>query len=113
VVSARTALCTGYGVFERSNAFWDLRIGDPGPARLFDDAVYVRGAMTVQAIRNRVGRHDFFEIARRWTHARDGVGSTRELERLTERVSGENLHGLLRAWLYRGTKPARTPANGL
>jgi aminopeptidase N len=102
-----------YGVFERSNAFWDLRIGDPGPARLFDDAVYVRGAMTVQAIRNRVGRHDFFEIARRWTHARDGVGSTRELERLTERVSGENLHGLLRAWLYRGTKPARTPANGL
>jgi aminopeptidase N len=102
-----------YDAFEASNPFWDLRIGDPGPRRLFDDAVYVRGAMTVQAIRNRVGSRDFFTIARRWTHHGDGVGSTRELRRLVERVSGEDIQGLLRTWLYRGAKPARTAANGL
>jgi aminopeptidase N len=102
-----------YRAFERSSQFWDLRIGDPGPERLFDEAVYVRGAMTVQALRNRVGSRDFFAIARRWTHHGDGVGSTRELERLAERISGEDLHGLLRAWLYRGIKPPRTRANGL
>ena len=102
-----------YRVFEPSSPFWDLHIGDPGPRRLFDDAVYVRGAMTIQAIRNRVGSRDFFDIARRWTHHGDGVGSTRELERLAERVSGENLHGLLHAWLYSGSKPARTAVNGL
>jgi aminopeptidase N len=102
-----------YDVFEGSNPFWDLRIGDPGPRRLFDDAVYMRGAMTVQAIRNRVGGDDFFRIARRWTHGGDGVGSTREFERLAERISGENLHGLLRVWLYRGSKPPRTAAYGL
>ena len=102
-----------YRVFEPASRFWDLHIGDPGPRRLFDDAVYVRGAMTVQAIRNRVGSRDFFDIARRWTHRGGGVGSTRELERLAERVSGENLHGLLHAWLYTGSKPARTAVNGL
>jgi aminopeptidase N len=36
-----------YNVFERGNSFWKLPIGDPGPARLFDYAVYERGAMTL------------------------------------------------------------------
>ena len=42
---------------------------------MFDYAVYDRGAMTLQALRNRVGGRDFFTIARRWVHGnRDGVG---------------------------------------
>jgi aminopeptidase N len=102
-----------YGAFERGNPFWDLHIGDPGPRRLFDDAVYVRGAMTVQAIRNRVGRDDFFEIARRWTHGGDGVGSTGEFARLAERVSGVDIHPLLHAWLETSSKPTKTRAHGL
>jgi aminopeptidase N len=102
-----------YGAFERSSRFWDLRIGNPGLARLFDDAVYVRGAMTVQAIRNRVGSRDFFEIARRWTHRHAGVGSTAGFAQLAERVSGVDLHPLLHAWLYSTAKPSRTSAHGL
>lgn len=110
--SPKRELMRRYRLFEPSSAFWDLTIGDPGPRRLFDTAVYDRGAMTVQALRNRVGSRDFFTIARRWTHG-DGVGSTRELKRLAERVSGQQLDGLFRAWLYVGAKPARTAANGL
>jgi aminopeptidase N len=102
-----------YGVFEPASRFWNLRIGDPGPRRLFDEAVYLRGAMTVQAIRNRVGSRDFFEIARRWTHRGDGVGSTAEFARLAERVSGIDLGPLLHAWLESTGKPSRTGAHGL
>ena len=32
--------------------FWQLVIGDPGPDHLFDQPIYVRGAMTLQALRN-------------------------------------------------------------
>jgi aminopeptidase N len=110
--SPQQRLMRFYRLFEASNPFWKLRIGDPGAARLFDEAVYDRGAMTVQALRNRVGRDDFFRITRRWTHGRDGVGSTRELTTLAEHISGEKLDGFFRHWLYAGTKPARTAENG-
>ena len=102
-----------YHVFEAGNPFWQLRIGDPGPARLFDDAVYVRGAMATQALRNRIGDHDFFTLMRRWTHAGDGVGSIREFEQKAEQISGEHLGGFFDHWLRSGVKPAATAANGL
>jgi aminopeptidase N len=103
-----------YHAFEASSAYWKLPIGNPGPQRMFDYAVYDRGAMTLQALRNRVGGRDFFTIARRWVHGnRDGVGGTGEFKQLAERVSGEQLDGLFRAWLYSGHKPAPTAANGL
>jgi aminopeptidase N len=111
--SPQQQLMRHYNLFEASSRFWQLKIGDPGRGRLFDDAVYDRGAMTVQALRNRVGSHDFFVIAKRWTHAGDGVGSTRELRRLAERVSGQQLRPFFHHWLYVGTKPARTAQNGL
>jgi aminopeptidase N len=111
--SPQKRLMRFYRLFEASNPFWDLRIGDPGPRRLFDEAVYDRGAMTVQALRNRVGTKDFFTLTRRWTHSGDGVTSTRELRRLATRVSGEHLGGFFRHWLYSGRKPAPTAANGL
>jgi aminopeptidase N len=111
--SPQREFLTTYRSFERSNPFWDLRIGDPGPRRLFDDAVYVRGAMTLQALRNRIGRHDFFTVARRWVHRNAvGLGSTRELKRLAERVSGRQLDRLFRNWLFSGEKPAPTRVNG-
>jgi aminopeptidase N len=103
-----------YNVFDRGDPYWRLTIGDPGPARIFDVAVYERGAMTLQALRNRVGTRDFFRTLRVWVHGnRDGLGSTREFKRLAERVSREQLDGLFRAWLFSGDKPARTRANGL
>jgi aminopeptidase N len=88
------------------SSFWDLRIGDPGPHRIFANPVYVRGAMTAHALRLRVGPKDFFRIARRWVqHNADGVGSTPEFKRLAERVSGEQLDGFFHAWLFSKDRP--------
>ena len=35
--------------------FWNLKIGDPGPNHLFDQPVYLRGAMTLHRLRQVVG----------------------------------------------------------
>ena len=103
-----------YDNLEPGNSFWKLTIGDPGASHLFDSRVYDRGAMTVHALRTRVGDRDFFTTAKRWVHDnRDGLGTTRELKALAERVSGEQLDGLFRAWLQTARKPAATRANGV
>ncbi|MEJ7689418.1 MAG: M1 family metallopeptidase [Nocardioidaceae bacterium] len=103
-----------YDNLEASNPFWRLTIGDPGRARLFDEAVYDRGAMTLQALRNRIGTPAFFRLSRIWVHGNaDGLGSTAEFSRLAERVSMQQLDGFFKAWLRTGAKPRATAANGL
>lgn len=75
-------------------------------ATLFDDAVYVRGAMTLQALRERVGTKAFFTIVRRWAaEHRHGNGTTAQLRALAEKVSGKQLDKLFRDWLLRNRKP--------
>ena len=44
----------------------DLPAGDPGSGELFSGTVYIRGGMTLQALRERVGDDDFFAILRTW-----------------------------------------------
>lgn len=103
-----------YDNLEPASPFWNLTIGDPGRRRIFDNRVYVRGAMTAHALRTRIGDRDFFTTARRWVHDNpDGLGTSEELRRLAERVSGEQLDGLFRAWLRTARKPAATRANGV
>jgi aminopeptidase N len=94
--------------------FWSLTLADPGPAKVFDSAVYGRGAMTLQALRNRVGDQDFWRILRSWIREQGGGnGSTEEFEELATRVSGEDLGSFFTAWLRTPSKPARTADNGL
>jgi aminopeptidase N len=112
--SARATLLSRYNAYAAGDATWRLRIGDPGPDNLFDLAVYDRGAMTVQALRNRIGNADFKKLLRAWVSERgEGNGRVGQFERLAERVSGERLDGFFDAWLFTGRKPARTEANGL
>jgi hypothetical protein len=72
--------------------------------------VYLRGAMTLQALRERVGSSTFWRIVRVWTrtHA-DGNGTTEQFERLAERLSSpEKRPGLDRLfgdWLDRHVRP--------
>jgi len=89
--------------------FWNLQIGNPGPKRMFDLPIYIRGAMTLHALRTRIGDDDFFRVLRRWAQGRrNGHGTTPQLIRLAERVSGRRaLDGLFDAWLLRGSKPPR------
>ena len=91
-----------------TSPFWQLEIGDPGAAELFNGAIYDRGAMTLQALRLEIGDEDFFRVLRAWAQRnRYGVVSTADLVRLSERISGEQLDGLFDTWLYTAGKPAR------
>jgi aminopeptidase N len=97
----------------RAPGFWDVPIGDPGAHSIFAGPVYDRGAMTFQALRNRIGETDFWTVIERWvTENRNGHGTRAKFEALAEDVSGEDLDGFFDAWLSAG-KPEDTEANGL
>ncbi|WP_214318789.1 M1 family metallopeptidase [Nonomuraea sediminis] len=85
---------------------WRILPGDPGREHLFDDPVYNRGAMTLQALRDTVGDRDFFAIVRAWaTRHRYGNGSTPEFVALAEKISGKRLDTLFRTWLFTKGRP--------
>jgi aminopeptidase N len=89
-----------------NDPLWKLRIGDPGPQHLFDDPVYRRGALTLQALRMTIGDRTFFRILRAWARVhRDGNGTTPRFIALAERLSGRQLDTLFRDWLFTATKP--------
>ena len=86
--------------------FWATVIGDPGIDLLFDNAVYVRGAMTLQALREEVGDDAFFEIVKQWASSKSGGnGTTPQFIALAEQVSGMQLDELFDTWLFTGERP--------
>lgn len=88
----------------------DVPPGDPGTTELFQNSVYVRGAMTLQALREAIGDDAFFTVLRSWIDEhRDSVASTPDFIELAERVSGAQLDDLFAEWLYSPTLP-RLPA---
>jgi hypothetical protein len=91
---------------------WKLRIGDPGKDHLFDFPVYYRGAMTLQALRKRVGDVKFFTILRTWFAQNEGGhGTTAKFIALSEQISGRDLGALFQNWLYSSKRPAAPPSN--
>ncbi len=95
-----------YSVIPDDDPFWSLTIGDPGPDALFDNAIYYRGAMTLQQLRLAVGDTDFFRILRRWATKREGDNvTTDEFIAIAEKISGEELSELFDTWLFTATKP--------
>lgn len=90
-----------------ADRFWAIPPGDPGPRQLFSSAVYVRGAMTLHALRVAVGDEAFFEILRSWAERYAyGNASTKDLVALAEQVSGQSLAKLFDDWLYSDRRPA-------
>ncbi|RHW27795.1 M1 family peptidase [Nocardioides immobilis] len=103
-----------YRYLPDDDPFWNLDISDPGPQRLFDGAVYDRGAMTLAALRNRIGKADFRQLLRRWvTVHRDANATSEQFETMAEDVSGENLDAFFEAWLRADNAPPNTAAYGL
>lgn len=87
---------------------WSVAPGDPGPAldQLFSPAVYVRGALTVHALRLAVGDDAFSRILREWTASQAGrAATTDDFVAVAERVSGQDLDALFRTWLFTAGKP--------
>jgi aminopeptidase N len=113
--SASAWLRSRYDAFGPDSDFWNLEIADPRPPRLFDNSVYLRGAMTLQALRQRIDDDAvFWALLRTWlAENRYGNGSTPEFHALAERVSGRELDEFFQAWLHDRSRPAPTADNGL
>ncbi len=80
--------------------------GAPPRDDLFSQSVYVRGAMTLHALRQRVGDEVFFAILRAYYDAyRYANATTEDFIRIAEEISGEDLAAFFDAWLYQQALP--------
>jgi aminopeptidase N len=86
------------------------------PSQLFHTPVYDRGAMTLQALREKVGNDTFLGILRAWysenraqSVTMDETVTTAEFialtKELTTNVSDEELDEFFRVWLFEEGKP--------
>jgi aminopeptidase N len=99
-----------FGSFGSEPGFWQHHVGDPGPTQLDSYDLSYRGAMTLQALRKRVGDAHFFTILRKWAaDHQGGHGTTAQLIALSEQVTGRDLSALFKNWLYSSKKPAAPP----
>ena len=90
-----------------TSSYWQTVVADPGSAGIFAGAVYSRGAMTLQALRNEVGDDDFFAILKGWATENAGTSvSTTQFVDYAESVSGQDLTELFDTWIYTAGKPA-------
>jgi len=87
--------------------FWNPPTGRPGkPEHLFGPSVYVRGAMTLQALREKIGTKLMLRTLRRWaTVNRHGSGDTDQFIALAEKVTGQDLGPFFQRWLFQRGKP--------
>ncbi|MFF0342840.1 M1 family metallopeptidase [Kribbella sp. NPDC004875] len=86
---------------------WTGTVADPGRDHIFDDLVYNRGAMTLQALRLKIGDRAFFRVLEQWPATyRYGNVSTQTFIRFVERLTHRDLDAFFHTWLYQPGKPA-------
>ncbi|MGK2879314.1 MAG: M1 family metallopeptidase [Mycobacterium sp.] len=84
----------------------DLLLSDPGPRDMFDDRVYKRGALTLHALRGKLGDKAFFALLREWTtRYRHGTVVTDDFTGLAANYARASLRPLWVAWLHRTEVP--------
>jgi aminopeptidase N len=99
-----------YAIPETDPDFEDLWFPAPlnlgGPEELFHTPVYDRGAMTLQALRVKVGDDVFFRILRNWYEENAGGNvTTADFIALSERESGQELDEFFDIWLETDGRP--------
>ncbi|MFI9834911.1 M1 family metallopeptidase [Streptomyces sp. NPDC051913] len=105
--SAHDSFLAGYNARPADAPFWQVTVGDPQRDTMFASAVYQRGAMTLQVLRERIGDAAFFKLLPAWTKIhRYGNANTADFIRLAEKVSGQQLDDLFQTWLFTTGKPA-------
>lgn len=97
------------GRYEYVSGISDSRmdpIGDPGPDHLFDPEVYDRGALTLHALRLKVGDEAFFRILRDFfDRYRNGNAAIADFTALAEEISGQELDDFFQSWLFETALP--------
>ncbi|MEW2157478.1 M1 family metallopeptidase [Streptomyces sp. NPDC007189] len=105
--SAHDSFLAAYNALPADSSFWQTKVADPQRDTMFASAVYQRGAMTLQMLRERIGDKAFFTLLPAWTNLhRYGNADTAGFVRLAERVSGQQLDDLFHTWLFTTGKPA-------
>ncbi len=86
---------------------WSPPPGRPGKAKLvFANSIYLRGAMTLEALRMKIGDAAFFATLRDWVAQHlYGNGSVPQFIALAEQESGQDLTHFFDVWLYRHGRP--------
>lgn len=80
--------------------------GDPALDELFGPAVYLRGALTLHALRLSMGDETFFRLLRDWHSLYAGShASTEDFIALAVELGGEEVEPLLRSWLFEDEVP--------
>ena len=75
--------------------------GDPASNDLFNGGVYLRGGLTLHALRLEVGDDAFFEIVRTYyDRYKFGNAVTEDFIAVAEEISGKDLDDFFTAWLY-------------
>ncbi|SFW87774.1 M1 family metallopeptidase [Amycolatopsis australiensis] len=88
----------------------DVRIADPGVARMFDERVYKRGALTLHALRAEIGDPAFFALLKAWAEGnRHGLVTTASFVAAAEAHAGGSLDAFFTRWLF---TPALPPLPG-
>jgi aminopeptidase N len=83
-----------------------VTLGEPARDDLFNRGVYVRGGLTLHALRLQVGDEVFFDILRTYADTfKNSAATTEDFIALAEDVSGEDLTDLFDAWLYQDELP--------
>ncbi|MFN8191415.1 MAG: M1 family metallopeptidase [Nocardioidaceae bacterium] len=95
-----------YNSLKSYDEFWQVSISNPGPRRVFDWAVYARGAMALQALRNVMGTEAHNQLLREWaSQHRNGDATVEEFEALAESISGLDLTTFFAEWLDQTDRP--------
>jgi aminopeptidase N len=99
-----------YAIPEEDPAFEDLWFPAPAalhhPSQLFHTPVYDRGAMTLQALREKVGDPTFFATLRAWyANNKYGNVTTSDFIALAEQMSGQDLDNFFQVWLFEEGRP--------
>jgi aminopeptidase N len=83
--------------------------GDPGPdgEDMFHYSVYLRGGLTLHALRVEVGDQAIWAILQAWADRYAyGNATTADFVSLAEELSGRDLDALFQAWLFDPSMPA-------
>jgi len=105
--TAHDSFLAAYARYPADSDFWKIPVADPQRDTMFASAVYQRGAMTLQVLRERIGDDDFFKLLKAWTtEHRYGNADTAQFTALAEKISGQRLDGLFTTWLSTTSRPA-------
>lgn len=97
-----------YGGIPAGSDFWKQSIADPQRNTMFSPAVYYRGALTLAALRHRIGDQDFATLLRTWVQVhRYRNATTAQFVALAEKVSGQRLGQFFYVWLWKQAKPSQ------